>query len=390
MFSALLVAPDSGLARVLEQLALESKQVRVYKAMNVFPSSYELTRMLNCFRPDIILLDFSRFEDALSATREIHLLTPETALIGLSPICNPERVKQALEAGVGELLTFPITEEKFLQSVERAMRKARPARHDNLLAFLPAKAGSGASTVAVNVAGSLAHHLEQNVLVIEADLASGIMSDLLKFEAEYSVMDALETAERLDSTLWDRIVSKAQGVDFLTTPRWKDKSLTSSWANYHQLLQFVRPRYDTVIVDLPELVNDATVEIVRRASHVYIVATPELPSLILARRRRRELENRAVPGDHIGVLVNRFSKRELTIGEVEKFLGQPVAGVLPNDYQAVRRAIMGAQLIESNTRLGKAFTTLASELAGAPVAGPTAGFQIPLLGALLARKVTAP
>jgi pilus assembly protein CpaE len=247
------------------------------------------------------------------------------------------------------------------------VRKARPDLQDNLLAFLPAKAGSGATTVALNVAGALAKDSEQKVLVIDADVHSGLISILLKVQAEYSLMNALENAAMLDGTLWSRIVAQAHSLDLLLSPK-PSKPAMISWSKYHQLLQFVSDRYDHIVVDLPEVVNDATVEIVRRARRVFIVTTPELPALVLARQRCMMLKGRGIPPQRIGIVVNRWRKDEIEIAEIERFLEEPVSGVFQNDYQCVRRAIQEGRLVGPKSELGRAFAGFARAIAsGGPV-----------------------
>jgi Flp pilus assembly CpaE family ATPase len=127
----------------------------------------------------------------------------------------------------------------------------------------------------------------------------------------------------------------------------------------------VQNRYDTVIVDLPEVINDATEVIVTRAKAVYVVCTPEVPSVFLARRRIRELEERGVPASRVGIVVNRHVGEGGDIGEIEWNLDRQVAMVLPNDYFSVREAILQKALVSRGSDLGKAFHSFARILAGA-------------------------
>lgn len=388
MFSAVLFAQDLVAARTIELAALDWKEVCIYKTMHVFPSPYELTRLLNSFQPDIIFVELSQFEDALVLAKASRTIRPDAAIVGFAQVCDEEHARLAMQAGVLVVLSSPLTDEKFQQGVEQAMRKARPAGQENVLAFLPAKAGSGSTTIALNVAGALARDLEQKVLAIEADLRSGLFSVLLKFSAEYSILDALENAALLDGTLWSRIVVEAQGLDLLATPR-PTRATVVSWASYHQLLQFVLSRYETIVVDLPEVINDATLEIVRRARRVFIVTTPELPSLVLARQRCQELRDRGLVNDRISVIVNRWSKNEIRISDVERFLEMPVVTVFQNDYQCVRRATQQGRLIGEKSELGRSFSDFASKLAGvrSPVSPPKS--NLAFLDSLLPRKVHA-
>src|SRR5262249_40299339 len=147
--------------------------------------------------PDIVLLDINQTEDAAALTEQIHLIRPDTAVLGLGSSCEENQTKEAVKAGFSHVLWGAVTCDQFLKGIEQAMQKARPAL-DYLLAFLPAKAGSGCSTICLNVAGCLANTLGKKTLVLEADIRSGMLSFLLNVTPKGSIVDALRDAAHLD------------------------------------------------------------------------------------------------------------------------------------------------------------------------------------------------
>jgi Flp pilus assembly CpaE family ATPase len=126
----------------------------------------------------------------------------------------------------------------------------------------------------------------------------------------------------------------------------------------------VLPRYDFVLVDLPEVVNPATAETVRTARAVYVVTTPELPSLSLARQRFQELTAWGVSDARLFAVLNRWHKHDLSADDVERILRHPVAATIRNDYRLVQRLISEARSLEIDNDLGAAFLQFACELAG--------------------------
>lgn len=368
MLSAVLFAQDSVATRTIEHAARESGDVCIYKSMRRIPPPYELIRVLNCFQPDVVFVELADLYAALVAARSVHVICRGTAVIGFTETRNDE-IERAQETEGLEVLTLPATVQGFRQALCRAILAARPATEQNLVAFLPAKAGSGATTIAINVAGRLAQDLDRRVLVIDADLRSGLISVLLKCSVEYSILNALDTANSLDGTLWNSIVVQTQGLDLLASPRTTESKMIS-WANYHRLLQFARQRYDSIVVDLPEVVNDATVEMVRRAGKVLVVTTPELPSLVLARQRRQELAERGITEDQIGFLLNRWTRSEVKVAHIEQFLDAPVTAVVQNDYHCVRRATQEGRLVGKKSELGRTFAALAARIASPPAVEP--------------------
>lgn len=365
-------------------MALESRDISVYRTMHVFPTPYELTCLMNTFQPDLIFVELKPLEDALVLARMARVLARQTAVIGYSWTPLDLDIEKLVDAGVMATLPIPLTREGLRATVERAVSKARPELQDNLLAFLPAKAGSGATTVAIQVAGCLARDLDKKVLMMDADLHSGLVGVLLKVQGEYSIVHALENVAQLDGTLWGRIVAQVHGLDLLLAPQPNGPAVIS-WSKYHQLLRFLRGRYDEVVVDLPEVVNDATVEIVRRARRVFLVTTPELPSLVLARKRCSMLKERGVPPHRIEIIVNRWKKDEIEILEIERLLQEHVAAVFQSDYQCVRRAIQEGRLVGSKSELGKGFAAFAERLSDGRAEEGRHRVGLAFLGSLMAR-----
>jgi len=296
---------------------------------------------------------------------EIRSLSPRTAIIGFGAGWDDDHAKEAAAAGITDLLISPVTLKKFLDSIERAVQKITGAIQENLFAFLPAKAGSGSSTIALNTAGYLADPtgLGKKVLLIDADLHSGVMWVLLNSVHPHSLRDALDNSGELDYSLWSKYVVRKQNFDVLLSDHRRRQGLPS-WSNYHHLLDFAATRYDNILVDLPEVVNDATVETVRRAKHVFIVCTPELPSLALAPTRCEELTSRGIPPAKISLILNRWHKGELSAAELEKKLRIPVTTVFGNDYPTVSKAFAARGIVSNGTKLGRSFAAFAKQLTG--------------------------
>ena len=392
MFKAILLVHDESACIAIESLGLESNQVSFEKTLSRFPQAFELSKILNTYAPDLAFLDLSDWDSALAAAEDIRSLAPHTAIVGFGAGWAPQKEEQCGNAGVTELLVSPVTLKKFQDCVDRAIHKMQGAAQENLLVFLPAKAGSGCTTIALNLAGYLAEasskdSLGKRVLLIEGDLHSGVLSVLLGVQHPYCVLDALEASGQIDCSEWSKFVVTMGGLDVLLSGRPR-KSILPLWSNYHQLLDFAASRYDYILVDLPEVVNDATVEIVRRAKRVFVVCTPETPPLALAPQRCQELRARGIPAEKIRVLLNRWHKGETTAEEVEGLLKYPVSAVFGNDYPAVSNATRATALVNPESKLGRSFAAFARKLTGAP--DQTRGFTLGFLKGLGAKPAPQP
>jgi Flp pilus assembly CpaE family ATPase len=152
-------------------------------------------------------------------------------------------------------------------------------------------------------------------------------------------------------------------VDFLLT-NTAVKEPVPAWTNYFRLLRFAAPKYDLMMVDLPEVVNTATAEAVRRSRAIYVVSTPEFSSLKLAQQRCKELENWGVEHGRIQALLNRGHKNDMGAKDAEEILECPVAATFPNDYKAMRKAGANGGFIEGRSELGQAYLSFGKMIAG--------------------------
>lgn len=363
MLKAALFAADGALSGMLRGMAEESNVFAITAVVERASTGYEVTRTMNTLSPDIILLDLSNPDRDLTHASAIHNYSPNTPIVGLAARDLQPILDANPEYGVAAIAVWPFNVLGLEQAIERAVQRTSGRIHQNLVAFLPGKAGSGATTVVLHTAIMAAQQLKQKVLVVEADLHSGVLSTLLNLKPEHTVRDALAASPGMEPRTWPQYATPAHGVDFLVTdPAVKEP--IPAWTHYYQLFRFVMPQYALVMVDLPEVVNSATAETVRTARTVYVVSTPELPSLRLARQRCQELENWGVESARIQVLLNRWHRQDMSSEEAQEILGHPVARSFRNDYKTVQQAIVQAGPVNASSELGEMYVKFARTLTG--------------------------
>src|SRR5262249_56967858 len=120
---------------------------------------------------------------------------------------------------------------------------------DSVFAFLPAKAGSGASTIAVNTSLALSKMPDTHVLLADLDLNSGMVGFMLLMgQSTYSIVDAAENSLELDENLWPKIVSSKDALDVLPvgtlSPGFRIET-----TQIRQILNYARRHYSSIFVD---------------------------------------------------------------------------------------------------------------------------------------------
>jgi pilus assembly protein CpaE len=360
MFSTIVIHSGSARAHLLRYLVSAIDCLEIVRDLNHTPSDHEITRLIGSLEPDVVLIDLGE-QEALTCAMQIREARSQTAIVGFGPTI--ETALSASKAGFDAVLKENCDVDEMRQAVQDALRAQQGGIEKSLYCFLPSKAGSGCSTVVLNTAAALARDEGKRVLVLDTDLRSGVLGIMLGVEPKGSIQIVLNNLNRMDKRRFHDFVHSAQGVDYLLSSRSLDAT-PPEWSDYFQLLSMLRGMYDAILVDMPELVNPASVELVRRAREIFVVATPEIPSLHLARHRCTELSRLTIPKTRIGLLINRWHKTDPSTDEIGKLVEHEVSRVFPNDYMGVRSAILSGRPVTARSKLGVAYSDFAAELIG--------------------------
>ena len=162
---------------------------------------------------DVVIIELdSDPEYALELVESIGSDGMATVMV-YSASADPELLVRCMRAGAREFLTLPLAPEVMAEALVRAsarrpMMQTPRKTSGKLLAFMGAKGGAGATMVACNFAVALAKESGQKTLLIDLDLPLGDAALNLGIVAEFSTIDALDAAERLDSRFLSQLLVK--------------------------------------------------------------------------------------------------------------------------------------------------------------------------------------
>jgi MinD-like ATPase involved in chromosome partitioning or flagellar assembly len=304
MLGVLSFGTDRNLTAYLHQMCAWMQDIHIYRSLEHYPHGHEALRLLNSFVPQLVFLGVDDEIAAATAEQDIRGILPRTAILGV--FAGPGNAGWFETArGCFPMLALPCAPEDFRAATVDALHAQTVQKNAEVFGFLPAKAGSGATTTALFVADILSKRARQKVLLLECDLHAGPVSMLYNRQPRYSILDVLENSASLNEANWKDLVSRMDDFDVLPSTGRIGARKASAWG-YQSLLSFVRSRYDIVLADLPETIDDATEFVVRAAKGVFVVTAPSTPSLYLASRRRHDLEARGVATAKVKFVVNRM------------------------------------------------------------------------------------
>ncbi|MCS6952418.1 MAG: AAA family ATPase [Bryobacterales bacterium] len=370
MLRALLISPDPARTQQFEAAVTALGSVDVVRRLPQYPSAAQLDRLVRVHAPRVIFLDAAALSEAVAVARTVEVSRPGLEVVAFHETAHPALLLELMRVGVREFLAAPFPPEAvsdvLRRVAERVGRTPLPVdATDLVLSFLPAKAGVGTTTVAVNLSMALAEQLQEPVLLADFDLNCGIVGFMLKLEPRYSLTDVAERADRLDESMWEQLICSVGRLHVLPSGK-VDLGFRIEASQIRTLIDFARRHYKAVCVDLSGNMEKYSVELMHESKWILLVTTPELPALYLARQKLAFL--RSVELEHrVKVALNRVHKRmSISVEEIERLLGVPVSMPFYNDYAGVHKALQDGAPVSPSSALGRQFHRFAAEFCGQP------------------------
>jgi pilus assembly protein CpaE len=325
---------------------------------------------LERMRPDVVLLDISACKTPLEElVTSVRAATGDPLIVALNTGSESTAILAAFRAGINEYVHSP-----FGDSLRRALEKRaaeRSRRRDGgakgagkAFAFLSAKGGCGATTLACHVAAELGRN-DRKVLLADLDLDAGMVGFITKTNSVYSILDAVNNLHRLDIHYWKALVSNGiHGVDIVASPLILASKQLPKEDQLRQVIAFAKPHYDWVVADLGRSLSRLGMAAMDEIDEVCVVATLEVPALHQTKQIIQTLLDSGLGKNRIRLILNRSPKRmDITPGDLEKMLAIPIFCMVANDYAELYEAYAEGRMLDRGTNLGKEFVKLASKLA---------------------------
>lgn len=366
MLRSIILSPDRELASYLHRVLADTGEVTIARILDHYPDAVELSRVLRSHAPQLVFVTLDSPAHVTRVAAHIEQVMPGVQTVAVSRSVDPQVLMEVMRAGIREFLNSPVDrnllDDALIRLKENLSRK--PIAHQSselLYSFLPAKPGCGATTLAINSSLALTRHDNTSGLLMDFDLNSGMIRFMLKLNSSYSILDAAQYASTMDEQLWPQIVTRCEKLDVVHAGSLNPDIRVEHMQIQH-LLDYARRNYKVVCADLSGNLEKYSMEIMHESRWIFLVCTPEVASLHLAREKLQYLQ-RMDMGDRVRVLLNRFSKKTSILpSEVEQVVGAPVMMTFPNDYTRVAQAITNGTSVDSGSEIGRACDELASRM----------------------------
>ena len=314
--------------------------------------------------PQVLVVDARGHDQLPSGLAQFRRQHSSAGVVLVASSLDPRLMLEAMRVGVTECVAEPLSAKALDEAVRRVLTNVLPQPAGQVFAFIGAKGGVGASTLAVNTAAVLGRESQNHVLLIDLHTGHGDAAIFLGVEPRFSVLDALENIHRVDESFFSGVVEKAlSSVHLLASPA-RPRPGAVDQKRTRALLESAAQMYRTTVLDVPR--SDMTmIDSLDHATTIVVVTSQEIASLRNAARIAETLRGR-YGAARVKVVVNRFQRDAVIAHEdVERVVGSDVKHI-PSDYKVALEALNAGRpvVLDMESRLAKALNTFAKDLAG--------------------------
>jgi pilus assembly protein CpaE len=345
--------------------------------------------------PNVICLESEiRGEDILAGLDELaSVCDAGTRVIVIGRFNDIVLYRELLRRGVSDYVIAPVKPIDVVRSICNLFSAPDAKPVGRVIAVVGAKGGVGSSTVAHNLAFSIARDLALDAVVTDLDLAFGTAGLDFNQDPPQGIADAVFSPDRVDTAFVDRLLSKcAEHLSLLAAPATLDRVYDFGADAFDPVFDSLRATVPCVVLDVPHLWSAWTKRVLVGADDILIVAGPDLANLRNAKNLIDFLKT-ARPNDRrpfyclnqVGVP----KRPEIKPADFSKALEDDPVAVLPFDPQVFGTAANNGQMIaevSSGHRAAEIFRQLAQILTGRSEAKrPRNKFVPPMIEKLLKR-----
>jgi len=267
---AVLICPNSKLRNSFEQAVSGCANVQISKTYDAYPSVDALRRAILAWAPEVYFLDIENPKAAEALATAMEKEFPSVQGIALHSSQAAPVFRRVLQLRMRELLSPPFSKADLRRVFDQLQEhlESHPASvgsTDCCFAFIPAKAGVGASTIAANATWAFSKSPDARVLLADLDSSSGVTGFMFNAEHEYGLKDIAKRGKELDSEYWERTVTKVGNIDLLlSNAPGVEQPITNGQIAH--LIDFARRNYSIINADLSDALDETSLAVLRESN----------------------------------------------------------------------------------------------------------------------------
>ena len=345
--------------------------------------------------PNVIILETEGRGDILAGLDQLATVCDSgTRVVVVGRINDVTLYRELVRRGVSDYLISPIGTLQVVRAVCGLFSAPDAKPVGRIVAVVGAKGGVGASTIAHNIAFSLARDQKLDSVVTDLDLAFGTAGLDFNQDPPQGIAEAVFSPDRIDTAFVDRLLAKCTDhLSLLAAPATLERVYDFGADAFDSIYDSLRATVPCVVLDVPHQWTGWSKQTLISADEILIVASPDLANLRNT-KNIYDLLKASRPNDHLPrYCLNQVGvpkRPEIKAADFAKALEDDPVATIPFEPQLFGAAANNGQMIaeiSAGHRTAETFRQLAQLLTGrVETKKPRSGLLSPLMDKLLGRK----
>ncbi|MGJ4906670.1 MULTISPECIES: AAA family ATPase [unclassified Bradyrhizobium] len=322
--------------------------------------------------PNVIVIETRPGGDILGGLDDLaSVCDPGTRVVLIGSPADGVAYRELVRRGVNDYVIGPVETIDVIRSVCSLFSASEAVITGRIIAVVGAKGGVGASTVAHNVAWSMARDLTLDSVVIDLDMAFGTAGLDYNQDPLQGIANAVFQPDRPDTALMERLLAKCtENLNLLAAPATLDRVYDFGADAFDAIFDTLRMTQQCIVLDVPHQWSAWTRHALINADDILVVAEPDLANLRNAKNLLGVLKA-SRPNDRPPLYclnqVGMPKRPEIDLKRFAKTVEAEPVAIIPFDCKLFGTAANNGQMIAeiaALSRTPKLFQDIANRLTG--------------------------
>lgn len=325
----------------------------------------------------VVIISPSVKEDlAFELSESIRIQFPQVNLLLVRNRIDVSVLSGALESGIRDVIdaqdaTSLVNSVKRCESIAETLSgQSRmgnaPTHRGRVITVYSAKGGCGKTTIASNLAASLADRDASRVCLVDLDLQFGDIATALRISPTKTISNALEMAESIDiEGLVKVLLRYEEKFDVLLAPT-NPADIEVITTNFiSRTISTLQRNYEYVVIDTSPSLNEITLQTLQESDLVLLITTLDMPAIKNMKLTLSTLDALGFPNSRRKLVLNKSDLRVgLSKSDVEELVGETVSYEVPSSIKVPSSTNDGQLVIYAFPRdpVSKAINHIAFEV----------------------------
>jgi len=188
--------------------------------------------------------------------------------------------RELIRNGISEYMVQPVSMPDVMMAMAQIFVDPDAEPLGRSVAFIGAKGGVGASTIAHNCAFGISSLFSTETILADLDLPYGTANIDFDQDPTQGIAEAVYAPDRLDEVFLDRLLTKcSEHLSMLAAPSILDRAYDFDGHAFQPVLDVLQRSAPVTVLDVPHAWSEWTRSVLGSADEVVICAAPDLANL---------------------------------------------------------------------------------------------------------------